>query len=105
MSRSAVAGVATALLLLVAPPAWAGPAEASPAAYQAPSVAAVPAGTAASIGASSRAPEPQQPPETQGPTERQRMGYGIAGIVLIGLVLLSRKYRKKPVLFVQFKKK
>ena len=107
MSRSAVAGLATALLLLVGSPAWAGPADAPSAAHQASPVSASAAGSVAPNGTGefSRAPEPQQSTQEEGPTERQRIGYGIAGIVLIGLVLLSRKYRKKPLLFMEFKRK
>lgn len=107
MSRSAVAGLATALLLLVGSPAWAGPAEAPAAAHQASPVSAAAAGSAAPTGTGefSRAPQPQQSTQEEGPTERQRIAYGVAGLVLIGLVLLSRKYRKKSLLFVDFKKK
>lgn len=105
MSRSAVAGLATALLLLIGSPAWAGVAEPSSAVHQVPSVSAAESAASIDTGQVSRAPEPQQPAEEQGPTERQRIAYGIAGFVLIGLVLLSRKQRKKPVLFMEFKRK
>lgn len=37
--------------------------------------------------------------------DRQRVTAGTAGIVLIALVLISRKQRKKPVLFVEWKRK
>ncbi|MER7013936.1 hypothetical protein ABT324_21160 [Saccharopolyspora sp. NPDC000359] len=50
------------------------------------------------------APPAEQPPADAGADARQRMGIGIAGLVLIGLVLLSRRLRKKPVLFVKWKK-
>ncbi|RKT85361.1 hypothetical protein SAMN05421805_11560 [Saccharopolyspora antimicrobica] len=50
------------------------------------------------------APPAEQPPADAGTDARQRMGIGIAGFVLIGAVLLSRRLRKKPVLFVKWKK-
>ncbi|MBE9375168.1 hypothetical protein IQ251_12015 [Saccharopolyspora sp. HNM0983] len=108
MSRSAVAGLATGLLLLIAPPGWADSADA-PAAAPGDRVAAAsapPAGSApVGIDGFPRAQESQQPADQQGPTDRQRFTFGIAGIVLIGAVLLSRKARKKPVLFMEWKKK
>ncbi|KAA5833664.1 hypothetical protein ABT337_16260 [Saccharopolyspora hirsuta] len=48
------------------------------------------------------APPAEQPPA--GADARQRMAIGITGLVLIGVVLLSRRLRKKPVLFVKWKK-
>ncbi|MGW1680734.1 hypothetical protein [Saccharopolyspora sp. NPDC002376] len=50
-------------------------------------------------------PAPPAPPaEDAGADARQRMAIGIGGLVLIGAVLLSRRLRKKPVLFVTWKK-
>ncbi|MDA3625779.1 hypothetical protein [Saccharopolyspora oryzae] len=47
---------------------------------------------------------PAPPAEDPGVDTRQRMAIGIGGLVLIGAVLLSRRLRKKPVLFVTWKK-
>lgn len=57
-----------------------------------------------------QAPEPAPPIPEDGtsrgdPTSAQRYGIGVAGAALIGLVLLSRKLRKKPVLWVSWKRK
>ncbi|WP_277675932.1 hypothetical protein [Saccharopolyspora rectivirgula] len=38
-------------------------------------------------------------------TQEQRNMIGVTGLVLIGLVFLSRKIRKKPVFFISWKKK
>ncbi|GAA4861751.1 hypothetical protein [Saccharopolyspora cebuensis] len=60
-----------------------------------------------------QAPPPEPPPaepapDQQGPGQQgpgQNTAIGIAGLVLIAAVLLSRKARKKPVWFVAIKKK
>ncbi len=49
------------------------------------------------------AQQPAQQPAEQLP-ERQRFAIGVTGVVLIGAVLLSRKMRKKPVFWIQWKK-
>ncbi|MFC7341421.1 hypothetical protein [Saccharopolyspora griseoalba] len=83
-----LAGVAIGLSLLFTPPA-AALAEAAP-------VTAVVA----------QQPAPEQPAQEETPAERkQRTAMGVAGLVLIGAVLLTRRMRKKPVLFVEWKKK
>ncbi|GAA2781238.1 hypothetical protein [Saccharopolyspora taberi] len=74
-------------LLVFAPPALAEPAPA-------------PAATVAVTQAPPAAPE-QQPQ----PPDRQRLAIGVTGLVLIAVVLFSRKLRNKPVLFFTFKKK
>lgn len=56
-----------------------------------------------------QAPEPAPPIPEDGesanePTSSQRYGIGVTGAVLIGLVLLSRKLRKKPIIGVPWKK-
>ncbi|MGP4015570.1 hypothetical protein [Saccharopolyspora sp. 5N708] len=80
-----LAGLAIALFLLLTPPAAAS-------------------GTAdTSIAVVAQQPTPN-PPAQPPVDERQRFAIGIAGVVLIGLVLLSRKARKKPVFFVKRKK-
>ncbi|MEB3368107.1 hypothetical protein [Saccharopolyspora mangrovi] len=83
-----LAGLAIALSLLFTPLSASEPAEAAP-------VAAV-----------AQQPTPEAPaPERETQAERnQRVAMGVAGVVLIGLVLLSRKVRKKPVLFFEKKK-
>ncbi|GAB3295877.1 hypothetical protein GCM10027563_37610 [Parasphingorhabdus pacifica] len=55
-------------------------------------------------------PEPAPPiPEngrsSEEPMTSQRYGIGVAGAVLIGLVLLSRKLRKKPIIGLPWKKR
>ncbi|PKW12645.1 hypothetical protein [Saccharopolyspora spinosa] len=84
-----LAGLAIALFLLFAPPALAegraAPTEASVVLAQEPGPPPAP---------------PAQPP----PDERQRLALGVTGVVLIALVLLSRKLRKKAVFFVKWKK-
>jgi hypothetical protein len=83
-----LAGLAIALSLLFTPLSATAPAVAAP-------VAAV-----------AQQPTPDAPaPERETQAERnQRVAMGVAGVVLIGLVLLSRKVRKKPVLFFEKKK-
>jgi hypothetical protein len=50
-------------------------------------------------------PELTPPGEQESPAaQRQRYMVGSAGVVLIGLVLLSRRLRGKPVLGVKWKK-
>ncbi|RRO12787.1 hypothetical protein EIL87_24170 [Saccharopolyspora rhizosphaerae] len=82
------AGCAIGLSLLLAPVSAAVPAEATP------------------VVAVAQQPTPDAPaPERETQAERnQRTAMGVAGVVLIGLVLLSRKMRKKPVLFYAKKK-
>ncbi|GAA0526331.1 hypothetical protein GCM10011581_13350 [Saccharopolyspora subtropica] len=83
-----LAGLAIALFLLLAPSATAAAAWADQAA---PVVA--------------QQPTPNPPPQDEDSlTERQRMAIGTTGVVLIGLVLVSRKIRKLPVFFVKRKK-
>lgn len=84
-----LAGLAIALSLLFTPLSVTAPAEA-----------------AAPIVAVAQQPTPEAPaPERETQAERnQRVAMGVAGVVLIGLVLLSRKVRKKPVLFFEKKK-
>ncbi|MBB5155074.1 hypothetical protein [Saccharopolyspora phatthalungensis] len=81
-----LAGLAIGLFLLFTPPALADEA--------APPVASV----------TVQAQDPGQPPAHRPVDERQRLAIGTTGVVLIGLVLLSRKLRKKPVFFVKWKK-
>lgn len=55
-------------------------------------------------------PEPAPPIPEDGrssnePTTSQRYGIGVAGAALIGLVLLSRKLRKKPIIGLPWKKR
>lgn len=52
-------------------------------------------------------PDLQQQPDSgqSKPPNQQELVTGLAGVALIALVFLSRKVRKKPVLFVQWKKK
>ena len=84
-----LAGVAIGLSLLFTPPAAAALAETAPAAT-----------------AVARQPAPAQPKNEETPAERdQRTAMGVAGLVIIGAVLLTRRARKKPVLFVEWKKK
>ncbi|TDD84142.1 hypothetical protein E1202_24105 [Saccharopolyspora karakumensis] len=87
-----LAGLAIALSLLFTPWAAAGPA----------------AGQAevAQVAVVAQQPTPESPaPERETQAERnQRTAMGVAGVVLIGLVLLSRKARKKPMLFFEKKK-
>jgi hypothetical protein len=82
-----LAGVAIGLSLLFTPPAVAL-AEAAPTMVVAQQSA------------------PDQSAQTETPAERkERTAMGVAGLVLIGAVLLTRRMRKKPVLFVEWKKK
>ncbi|SFS41075.1 hypothetical protein [Saccharopolyspora flava] len=83
-----LAGVAIALSLLFTPLTAEAPAEAAPVAVVA------------------QQPTPEAPaPERETDAERnQRTAMGVAGLVLIGVVLLSRKLRKKPMLFFEKKK-
>lgn len=83
-----LAGLAIALSLLFTPLSAAGAAEAAPVAVVA------------------QQPTPDAPaPKRETQAERnQRTAMGVAGVVLIGLVLLSRKIRKKPMLFFEKKK-
>ncbi|MEU5849500.1 hypothetical protein [Saccharopolyspora shandongensis] len=83
-----LAGLAIALFLLLAPPALAAGETAPPGA---PVVVL--------------AQDPGQPPAPPPAYDKQRLAIGATGVVLIALVLLSRKARKKPVLFVTWKKK
>ncbi|MEV5538785.1 hypothetical protein AB0L13_18165 [Saccharopolyspora shandongensis] len=86
-----LAGLAIALFLLLAPPALA--------AGETP-----PSGAPVVV----LAQDPGQPPAPPAPPpayDKQRLAIGATGVVLIALVLLSRKARKKPVLFVTWKKK
>lgn len=57
------------------------------------------------------APDVAQPPPgpdldsgSAGQRSQQDIAIGVGGVALIGLVLLSRRMRKKPVLFVKWKK-
>lgn len=85
-----LAGLAIALFLLFAPPAVAEGGAAP---------------TEASVVVLAQEPGPPPAPPAQPPTdERQRLAIGVTGVVLIALVLLSRKMRKKPVFFVKWKK-
>jgi hypothetical protein len=79
-----LAGLAIALFLLLTPPAFAGE----------------PADGPVSVVVAQDPPPPAQAPAI----ERQRLAIGVSGVVLIALVLLSRKLRKKPVFFVNRKK-
>lgn len=84
-----LAGLAIALFLLLTPPAFAGE----------------PADGPVSVVVAQDPPPPAQAPPAQAPAiERQRLAIGVSGVVLIALVLLSRKLRKKPVFFVNRKK-
>jgi len=87
-----LAGLAIALSLLLTP--WAA---ASPAPVRAEAV---------QVAVVAQPPAPGSPaPERETQAERnQRTAMGVAGVMLIGLVLLSRKIRKKPVLFFEKKK-
>ncbi|MCI2419067.1 hypothetical protein MOQ72_16605 [Saccharopolyspora sp. K220] len=80
-----LAGLAIALFLLLTPPA----------------VASGAVDTAVEVVAQQPNPTPPAQPAAD---ERQRLAIGVTGVVLIGLVLLSRKARKKPVFFVKRKK-
>lgn len=88
-----LAGLAIALSLFLVPPAVAAAEE-----------TAAPPTTVVVAQEPPPAPPAEQPAPDAGTDARQRMGIGIAGFVLIGLVLLSRRLRKKPVLFVKWKK-
>ena len=89
-----LAGVAIGLSLLFTPPALAL-ADTAPVPTTAPETALV-----------AQQPAPAQPQDEESPAERdQRTVMGVAGLVLIGAVLLTRRVRKKPVLFVEWKKK
>ncbi|GAA2338908.1 hypothetical protein GCM10009854_14110 [Saccharopolyspora halophila] len=84
-----LAGVAIGLSLLFTPVAPAASAEPAPAAVVV-----------------AQQPAPGQQPGGETPAERERRTIlGVAGLVLIGAVLVSRRLRKKPVLFVEWKKK
>lgn len=87
-----LAGFAIALSLLLTPTAVASP-------------ETVQTG-AAEVAAVARHQAPEAPaPERETTAERnQRTAMGVAGVVLIGLVLLSRKARKKSLLFFEKKK-
>lgn len=84
-----LAGVAIGLSLLFTPVAPVALAEAAPATVVV-----------------AQQPAPGQQPEGESQADReQRTILGVAGLVLIGTVLVSRRLRKKPVLFVERKKK
>jgi hypothetical protein len=80
----------------------------------APTAVAAPAGSqprdpVASIAREQAPPTPsQQPPGPDQPEQQlptpQRVAIGTAGAVLIGLVVLSRKLRKKPIIDLKWKK-
>ncbi|GAB3684325.1 hypothetical protein [Saccharopolyspora tripterygii] len=87
-----LAGFAIALSLLLTPTAVASPVTAQTSSAEVAVVVGQqpPGGTA---------------PEDETDAERnQRVAMGVAGVVLIGLVLLSRKARKKSLLFFEKKK-
>lgn len=88
-----LAGVAIGLSLLFTPSAAVALAETAPA-------------TAHAAAQVAQQPAPAQPQDEETPAERdQRTAMGVAGLVIIGAVLLTRRVRKKPVLFVEWKKK
>lgn len=95
MSRL-LAGLALGGLLVFTP---AGPAElVQPAAQAQPAVAA----TALELPAQAP-PGPDLTGDDQQLQGKQRIAIGIAGVVLIALVLLSRKARKKPMFGFKWK--
>lgn len=107
-------GLAVGGLLLGLPIVGSGP-QASAESVSATSVSA----TSVSVNAQAAAryvPEqaPAQQPPPPGPDldsdpaagqpDSRDIAIGLGGVALIGLVLLSRKLRKKPVLFIRWKK-
>ncbi|TDC92786.1 hypothetical protein E1161_11830 [Saccharopolyspora aridisoli] len=93
-----LAGLAIALTLLLTPWAAASPASGQ---VEVAQVAAVAHAEAVAQQPTQESPAPER--ETQA-ERNQRTAMGVAGVVLIGLVLLSRKARKKSLLFFEKKK-
>lgn len=87
-----LAGFAIALSLLFTPTAVASPVTAQASAAE---VAVV---------AQQQTPEAPEAEHETNAERNQRVAMGVAGVVLIGLVLLSRKARKKSLLFFEKKK-
>ncbi|GAA4620208.1 hypothetical protein [Saccharopolyspora hordei] len=86
-----LAGLAMVLSVVLAPPALAAEEPAAPPSTLVVAQEAPPA-------------PPAEPAPGEGMSPDQRMAIGVTGLVLIGAVLLSRRLRKKPVLFVEWKK-
>lgn len=88
-----VTGWVAGLSLFLAPVATAEPAVAQPAAAVRAQALSEPVPQGYGTPSFSQTPE-QQP--SNGAPDRQRLMMGVAGIVLIALVLMTRKWRKKP---------
>ncbi|MHA6802388.1 hypothetical protein [Salinifilum ghardaiensis] len=102
--RRVLAGLVVSVALLGLPGLAQAAAPAEPPAARTPAVSA-PAGHGRAPAAAVQAPP--GPGRDSGATEqrsRQDIAIGVGGVALIGLVLLSRRARKKPVLFVKWKK-
>lgn len=89
-----VTGWVAGLSLFLAPVAAAGPVVEPAAAVQV-QARSEPVPVPQGYGAPSFSQAPEQQPSNGAP-DRQRLMMGVAGIVLIALVLLTRKWRKKP---------
>ncbi|WP_461142902.1 hypothetical protein [Salinifilum aidingensis] len=107
--RRVLAGLVVSVALLGLPGLAQAAAPADPPAARTPAVSApavsAPAGHGRAPAAAVQAPP--GPGRDSGATERrsrQDIAIGVGGVALIGLVLLSRRARKKPVLFVKWKK-
>ncbi|MHA6798415.1 hypothetical protein [Bounagaea algeriensis] len=99
--RGILAGLVLGVALLGLP----GFAQAVP---PAPAAMDISAGGVPAVAASDAAQPPPGPDLDSGSAaqrSQQDIAIGVGGVALIGLVLLSRRMRKKPVLFVKWKKK